>query len=72
MKMTSARARRLTLVWQTKLFHTGHVHFELALIREEVLAVAGSAIALIGAAGCRLWSMVFIWGGRPFLARLSN
>ena len=48
------------------------MHFELALIGEEVLAVAGGTIALIGATGGRLRSVVLIWGGRPFLARLSN
>jgi hypothetical protein len=37
------------LVWQAKLLDTSHVHFELALVREEVLAVAGSTIALVGA-----------------------
>lgn len=62
----------LTLVRQTELFHTSHVHLKLALIAEEVLTVAGSAIALVGATGCRLGSMVLVWCGRPFLARLSN
>ena len=62
----------LTLIWQAELFHASHMHFELALIAEEVLAVACSAVALVCAAAGRLRPMVLIWRRCPFLARLSN
>jgi len=61
---------KLTLIRQTKLLHTCHVHLELALITEEILPVAGSAIALVGATWGRLGSMVLVRCGRPFLACL--
>ena len=62
----------LTLVWQTELLHARHVHFELALVREQVLTIAGSAVALVSATGGRLRPMMLIRCWRPFLARLSN
>jgi len=68
---TLAAFHRL-LVGQAELLHPRHVHLELALVAEEVLAVARGPIALIGATACRLRSMVLVGGGRPFLARLSN
>ena len=40
----------LTLIGKSKLFHSSHMHLELALIGEEVLAVTCRSIALIGAA----------------------
>jgi hypothetical protein len=63
---------QLTLVWQTKLLHARHVHLELALVREEVLTVAGGPVTLIGATRSRLGPVVLIGCRCPFLARLSN
>ena len=46
------------------------MHFELALISEQVLAVVGGSVALSATRG-GLWSVMFIGRGRPFLARLT-
>ena len=48
------------------------MHFEMALIGEEVLSVAHGAVRVVGARRGRLWTVVFIRSRRPFLARLEQ
>lgn len=66
------RRARLTFVWQVYMFHPRHVHLEVALIGEEVLAVADCAVRLIGARAGRLGPVVLVRRWRPFLARLEQ
>ena len=66
------RRARLTFVWQVYMFHPRHMHLEVALIGEEVLAVADCAVRLIGARAGRLGPVVLVRRWRPFLARLEQ
>ena len=61
----------LTLIGKIKLLHACHVHLELTLVAEQVLAVAGR-VRVGSATRGRLGSVVLIRRRCPFLARLSN